>query len=87
MGAVLTGSESAKIAEAPRELRPAERAVYDRIKAAGGYASPSRIRRTFRRLGIDRDRLDVHDLARVLIYADPTGEVAVRRVLAGERNV
>ena len=87
MGATFTGCEPAKIAEAPRELRPAERAVYDRLKAAGGYASPSRIRRTFGRLGIDRDRLDIHDLARVLIYADPTGERAVRRVLAGDRNV
>ena len=87
MGATLTGSGPDQIAEAPGELRPAERAVYDRFRATGEYASPSRIRRTFRRLGLNRDRLDIHDLARVLVHADPTGEVAVRRVLAGERNV
>lgn len=86
-GDLLTGSEPAKIAEAPGELRPAERAVYDRIKEAGGYASPSKIRRTFKRLGIDRDRLDIHDLARIISYADPTGERAVCRVLAGGCNV
>ncbi|MFZ2626022.1 MAG: hypothetical protein WAX29_12405 [Propionibacterium sp.] len=61
--------------------------MYDSLKEAGGYASPAKIRRTFKRLGIDRDRLEIHDLARVLCYADPTGERAVCRVLAGERNV
>lgn len=87
VGATLTGSGPDQIAEAPGELRPAERAVYDRIKEAGGYASPAKIRRTFKRLGIDRDRLDIHDLARIISYADPTGERAVCRVLAGGCNV
>lgn len=85
-GDLLTGCKPDKVAGASGELRPAERAVYDQIKAAGGYASPSKIRREFRRLGLDRDTLDPEVLAYVLTYWDETGEEATRRVLAGERN-